>query len=250
MIYPLPFPVSICLTLSAKMRSSTRRPRLRLPKRWTRSEWNISRLAKYTFVEAQFGAPKHCLSELPCSHCKHITDLEKYNSSHLLHPQSSPVRTAKSSAIWALRPKSSLTLGVVSNQLPTVLYQKLRTGINAVTDMEDARIAVETGVDGLDIVIGTSPQLMQHSHGKSMDYIRDTALEVNRSTQSLRGSLKWLADMTRATGDPIRQVQGLRVQVFVRRFIQVRSSRFTQHLLNCFQGWCWTSWYRRHDWLC
>lgn len=27
-------------------------------------------------------------------------------------------------------------------------------------------------VDGLDIVIGTSPQLMQHSHGKSMDYIR------------------------------------------------------------------------------
>lgn len=44
--------------------------------------------------------------------------------------------------------------------------------------MDDARIAVETGVDGLDIVIGTSPQLMQHSHGKSMDYIRETALEV------------------------------------------------------------------------
>ena len=44
--------------------------------------------------------------------------------------------------------------------------------------MDDARVAVETGVDGLDIVIGTSPQLMQHSHGKSMDYIRDTALEV------------------------------------------------------------------------
>ena len=44
--------------------------------------------------------------------------------------------------------------------------------------MDDARIAVETGVDGLDIVIGTSPQLMQHSHGKSMDYIKETALEV------------------------------------------------------------------------
>lgn len=44
--------------------------------------------------------------------------------------------------------------------------------------MEDAKIAVETGVDGLDIVIGTSPQLREHSHGKSMDYIRDTALEV------------------------------------------------------------------------
>lgn len=108
--------------------------------------------------------------------------------------------------------------GVVSNK---VLYHKLESGINGTTDMEDARIAVETGVDGLDIVIGTSPQLMQHSHGKSMDYIRDTALEVNRSTQSLCGSLKWLADMTRAIGDPIRQVQGLRVQILVRRFLQV-----------------------------
>ena len=51
--------------------------------------------------------------------------------------------------------------------------------------MDDARIAVETGVDGLDIVIGTSPQLMQHSHGKSMDYIRDTALEVNLCPKNL-----------------------------------------------------------------
>lgn len=54
-----------------------------------------------------------------------------------------------------------------------------RPGTNGMADMDDARLAVETGVDGLDIVIGTSPQLMQHSHGKSMDYIRDTALEVN-----------------------------------------------------------------------
>ncbi|MDI1488677.1 MAG: homocitrate synthase lys21 [Ramalina farinacea] len=44
--------------------------------------------------------------------------------------------------------------------------------------MDDAKLAVETGVDGLDLVIGTSPQLMQHSHGKTMDYIRETALEV------------------------------------------------------------------------
>lgn len=50
--------------------------------------------------------------------------------------------------------------------------------------MDDARLAVETGVDGLDIVIGTSPQLMQHSHGKSMDYIRDTALEVIQFVKS------------------------------------------------------------------
>ena len=44
--------------------------------------------------------------------------------------------------------------------------------------MEDARLAVETGVDGLDVVIGTSSFLREHSHGKSMAYITKTALEV------------------------------------------------------------------------
>jgi homocitrate synthase len=45
-------------------------------------------------------------------------------------------------------------------------------------NMEDARLAVETGVDGLDVVIGTSSFLREHSHGKSMAYITKTALEV------------------------------------------------------------------------
>ncbi|KUI71093.1 Homocitrate synthase, mitochondrial [Cytospora mali] len=45
-------------------------------------------------------------------------------------------------------------------------------------DMRDAKLAVETGVDGLDIVIGTSKYLREHSHGKDMDYIVKTALEV------------------------------------------------------------------------
>lgn len=44
--------------------------------------------------------------------------------------------------------------------------------------MDDARIAVETGVDGVDIVIGTSSFLMEHSHGKDMTYITNTAIEV------------------------------------------------------------------------
>lgn len=44
--------------------------------------------------------------------------------------------------------------------------------------MRDAKLAVETGVDGLDIVIGTSKYLREHSHGKDMDYIVKTALEV------------------------------------------------------------------------
>ena len=44
--------------------------------------------------------------------------------------------------------------------------------------MDDARIAVETGVDGVDVVIGTSSYLQQHSHGKDMTYIKNAALEV------------------------------------------------------------------------
>ncbi|KAF1938199.1 homocitrate synthase [Clathrospora elynae] len=44
--------------------------------------------------------------------------------------------------------------------------------------MDDARIAVETGVHGLDVVIGTSSYLREHSHGKDMTYIKNTALEV------------------------------------------------------------------------
>ena len=44
--------------------------------------------------------------------------------------------------------------------------------------MSDAQMAVETGVDGVDIVIGTSCFLREHSHGKDMAYITKTALEV------------------------------------------------------------------------
>jgi homocitrate synthase len=44
--------------------------------------------------------------------------------------------------------------------------------------MEDARIAVETGVDGVDVVIGTSSFLREHSHGKDMVYITKAAIEV------------------------------------------------------------------------
>ncbi len=43
---------------------------------------------------------------------------------------------------------------------------------------EDAEQALATGVHGVDVVIGTSPRLMQHSHGKSIRQIIDTALEV------------------------------------------------------------------------
>ena len=44
--------------------------------------------------------------------------------------------------------------------------------------MEDARLAVESGVDGVDVVIGTSSFLREHSHGKDMAYITKSAIEV------------------------------------------------------------------------
>lgn len=43
---------------------------------------------------------------------------------------------------------------------------------------EDALRALDTGVHGVDVVIGTSPQLMQHSHGKSIDQILELAYDV------------------------------------------------------------------------
>ncbi len=43
---------------------------------------------------------------------------------------------------------------------------------------EDAMRALDTGVHGVDVVIGTSPQLMQHSHGKNIRQVIDAAGEV------------------------------------------------------------------------
>ena len=56
------------------------------------------------------------------------------------------------------------------------LKSKILTHIRC--HMDDARIAVETGVDGVDVVIGTSSYLREHSHGKDMTYIKNTAIEV------------------------------------------------------------------------
>ncbi|KAL1924736.1 uncharacterized protein VTP21DRAFT_4390 [Calcarisporiella thermophila] len=44
--------------------------------------------------------------------------------------------------------------------------------------MDDARLALETGVDGVDVVMGTSSFLREFSHGKDMRYIMDKAAEV------------------------------------------------------------------------
>ncbi|KAF1345371.1 HMGL-like-domain-containing protein [Delphinella strobiligena] len=50
--------------------------------------------------------------------------------------------------------------------------------------MDDVKVAVETGVDGVDVVIGTSSFLREHSHGKDMTYIKNTAIEVIQFVKS------------------------------------------------------------------
>lgn len=44
--------------------------------------------------------------------------------------------------------------------------------------MDDAKMAIDTGVDGIDVVFGTSSYLRQFSHGKDIPYIIDSAVEV------------------------------------------------------------------------
>lgn len=44
--------------------------------------------------------------------------------------------------------------------------------------MDDARLAIDTGVDGVDVVFGTSSYLRQFSHGKDIPYIIESAIEV------------------------------------------------------------------------
>lgn len=50
--------------------------------------------------------------------------------------------------------------------------------------LDDARQAVDTGVDGVDVVIGTSSHLRQFSHGKSIETIIEMAQEVVTYLQS------------------------------------------------------------------
>ena len=44
--------------------------------------------------------------------------------------------------------------------------------------LEDAKLAIGTGVDGLDVVFGTSSYLREFSHGKEINEVIDGALEV------------------------------------------------------------------------
>lgn len=66
------------------------------------------------------------------------------------------------------------------NDCVTIAKLGLQTKILTHTrcTLEDAQKAVDTGVDGVDVVIGTSSYLREFSHGKSIDQIIDIASEV------------------------------------------------------------------------
>ena len=53
---------------------------------------------------------------------------------------------------------------------------RLLTHIRA--NMEDARMAVECGVDGVDVYIGTSTYMRQYSHGKSLEQVIEAGQRV------------------------------------------------------------------------
>lgn len=53
---------------------------------------------------------------------------------------------------------------------------KLLTHIRA--DMDDARLAVDCGVDGADVYIGTSTYMREYSHGKSLEQVIDIGQKI------------------------------------------------------------------------
>ncbi|MCB0046251.1 MAG: homocitrate synthase [Caldilineaceae bacterium] len=50
--------------------------------------------------------------------------------------------------------------------------------------MDDAKLAIDTGVDGIDVVFGTSSYLREFSHGKEIGYIIEQAIEVIQFVKS------------------------------------------------------------------
>ena len=50
--------------------------------------------------------------------------------------------------------------------------------------LDDARVAIDTGADGIDVLFGTSSAMRTFSHGKSVDEIIETGTDVVRFIQS------------------------------------------------------------------
>lgn len=59
-----------------------------------------------------------------------------------------------------------------------------RPRLSVALNSREANSCEATGVDGVDLVIGTSSYLRKYSHGKSMETIQATALEVIKYVKS------------------------------------------------------------------
>ncbi|MFQ5420251.1 MAG: homocitrate synthase [Anaerolineae bacterium] len=73
--------------------------------------------------------------------------------------------------------------------------------------LDDAKKAVDTGVDGVDVVIGTSSYLRQFSHGKSIEAIIELAQEVVAYLQSQQVEVRFSTeDSLRSEWDDLLRV--------------------------------------------
>ncbi|VEU21239.1 DEKNAAC102124 [Brettanomyces naardenensis] len=77
-----------------------------------------------------------------------------------------------------------LTSPVASDQSKTELETICKLGLKAKVlthircNMNDAKVAVNCGVDGVNVFIGTSQFMRQYSHGKDMSFITNAAVQV------------------------------------------------------------------------
>jgi homocitrate synthase len=68
--------------------------------------------------------------------------------------------------------------------------------------MDDAAKAVETGVDGVDILFGTSSYLREFSHGKNIDQIIESAREVIEFIQAAGCEVRFSSEDTFRSEEP------------------------------------------------
>ena len=63
-------------------------------------------------------------------------------------------------------------------------------------NLDDARLAADCGVDGIDILFGTSSELRRFSHGREVDEIIDESLEVIRYVKAQGLSVRFSSEDT------------------------------------------------------
>lgn len=112
--------------------------------------------------------------------------------------------------------------------------------------MDDARIAVQTGVDGVDVVIGTSSFLREHSHGKDMDYIAKSAVEVIEFVKSHNIEIRFSSeDSFRSDLVDLLSIYRTVDKIGVNRVVSFLSNfDLGEIMTHIFSGHC------RHCWMC